>query len=229
MISLCAVSYKYPSGRAVLSEVDLVLQPGEIVALVGPSGSGKTTLGEIIAGLRRPSGGEVKLDNVSLRKYKAVDLRRRVGVVFQDPTNQIVFTNTRDDLLFALKNLGVPETEWETRLTEGLQAVGMVEFTHANPYELSFGQKQRIVIAEALALRPDYLVLDEPTAMLDQKNRELIYRVLRAQKKAGVGILLITNNSEEIKYADRVMRLEDGRLIDDLRRQNVKQRGGSAR
>jgi energy-coupling factor transport system ATP-binding protein len=211
MIQLTKINFKYPSGRLALSDINLQIKPGELLMIVGPNGSGKSTLGNVIAGLYR-GRGEIALDNTPYKQLKPHELRRRVGIVFQNPDHQIVFANVFDDIAFALKNLKIPEAEWQPRVEESLASVGMSEFVDANPYELSYGQKQRVAIAGALALKPKYLILDEPTAMLDADARTKLYQVLAELRDAGVGLVFITNNESELKLADRVVRLQNGTI-----------------
>ena len=212
MIELEKASYKYPGGRWVLRDISLSVKPNEVVVVVGRNGKGKSTLGNILAGLYRPKG-EILLDGKKYSKIKNKDLRKKVGVVFQNPDNQVIFACVRDDMEFTLKNLGIINEEWEERITTSLAAVGMEDYIDANPHELSYGQKQRIAIAGMLAVKPNYMIFDEPTAMVDNEGREKICRIIRDLGDSEVGVVFVTNNIDEIRYGDRVVFLDGGKIF----------------
>ena len=176
-----------------MSDITLEVREGERIAVVGHNGSGKSTLVRILGALQIPLQGVCLVLGRDVREVPFRELRRRVGVVFQSPESQIVGAVVEDDVAFAPENLGVPAKEIETRITEALDAVGMSEFRHATPTRLSGGQKQRIAIAGILALRPEILILDESTAMLDPKGRAEVMDIVRSLNKNGMTVIDITH------------------------------------
>ncbi len=217
MIELRAVSYTYGSpqdGREALKEVSATVAPGEIVALLGHNGSGKSTLGLIAAGLALPTKGEVLVGGIPTHDAeRAWELRSAVGIVFQNPDNQIVGTIVEEDVAFGPENLGVPSAELRRRVDDALGVVGLTGLERREPHLLSEGQKQRLAIAGALALGTRYLVLDEPTSMLDPEGRAGVLSTLRSLKSSGHGILHITHSVAEAAEADRVVVLSGGCVV----------------
>ena len=181
-------------GEFALRGVDFSVEEGEFVAVLGHNGSGKSTLARLTNGLLTPTSGEVTVLGMDARDEKNLfDIRRQVGIVFQNPDNQTVASIVEDDVAFGPENIGVPREEIGERITFALDAVGMSEYRHAMPNRLSGGQKQRIAIAGALALKPKILILDESTAMLDPLGRkEVMDVVLRLNKEEGITVLLIS-------------------------------------
>lgn len=213
MIEVQGLKFRYRGAREnVLDGVDLTVKTGECVVLVGKNGSGKSTLGRIIAGLTKFRVGKIAIDG---HKPGAQPL----GVVFQNPENQIIFNNIHDELSFALQ--GLDPSKIESRINNALQEVGMLDFKEQNLYELSLGQKQRIVIAEALAINAKYLILDEPTTMVDGAGKERIHDIIRSLKEQGCTILLLTNSADEILLADRTLILEEGRIVAEIPRSEL--------
>jgi energy-coupling factor transport system ATP-binding protein len=184
---------------------------------VGPNGSGKSTLARLADGLLHPTEGRVSVDDMDTSDAAHVwDVRSRVGIVFQDPDVQIVGTRVEDDVAFGPENLGVPPAEIRLKVDEALGAVGLQGLGMREPHLLSEGQKQRLSIAGALALDPAYLVLDEPTALLDPVGRAEVLAVIEGLvREAGHGVLLITHRMAEVAIADRVVALSEGRLVHD--------------
>lgn len=212
MISLSNVSYQYKNGIEVLKNISLDIQEGEFVCIVGRNGSGKSTLGKMISGLITPSKGQVVIDDmVTKNKKDFLNIRKKIGIVFQNPENQLVFSKIEDEFAFALLNLQLDSIE--ERIKFALQQTGIVELYDKEINELSLGQKQRIAIAEVLSIKPKYIVLDEPTTMIDSKGKEDVYKTIRNLKENGYTIIYITNYAEEILLADRIVVIENGQII----------------
>jgi energy-coupling factor transport system ATP-binding protein len=198
---------------AALRGVSFVLREGEFVVLLGRNGSGKSTLAKHCNGLLVPRKGRVCVDGMDTRDESVLwEIRRRVGLVFQNPDNQLIATTVEEDVAFGPENLGLPPSEIRKRVDEALARVGMSEYRKREPHTLSGGQKQRVAIAGVLAMHPKYLVLDEATAMLDPEGREELLQLLRELRK-DVGILHITHNVEEALLADRVMVIDNGEIV----------------
>ena len=203
----------------VLDELSLSIQPGTFVAVLGHNGSGKSTLAKHFNAILLPSGGKVYVGGVDTAdENRLLDVRRQVGMVFQNPDNQIVASVVEDDVAFGPENLGVPPEEIRERVDAALKAVGMTEFIHHAPHLLSGGQKQRVAIAGVLAMRPKCVVLDEPTAMLDPVGRrEVMSTILELKEKFGITLVLITHHMDEAAQADRLVVMHDGRIVADGR------------
>lgn len=214
MIVLDDVRYRYPGSDAeAVGGVTLSIAPGSWTALVGSNGSGKSTLARLMNGLFTPSAGFVTVDGIDTTEdARAWDVRSRVGLVLQNPDNQIVGTVVEEDVAFGPENLGVPRAELRLRVDSALAAVGLTGFERREPHLLSEGQKQRLAIAGALAMNPEYLVLDEPTAMLDLEGRADVLAVLGRLRAQGTGIVHITHDLSEARLADRVVALDAGRV-----------------
>jgi len=206
-----------PVKNTVLKGIDLDIEKGEFVAVLGHNGSGKSTLAKCINAINLPEKGEVVVDGLdTIREKNLLPIRKRVGMVFQNPDNQIVATIVEEDVAFALENLGVEPKEIRTRVDEALKTVGMYEYRMHAPHKLSGGQKQRVAIAGIIAMEPDCIVLDEPTAMLDPKGRSEVMRTIKMlNKEKGVTIVLITHYMEEAAQADRVVVIDGGEKIMD--------------
>lgn len=213
------VSFAYNEGYAsevkALHGVSFSVGKGEFVALVGHNGSGKSTIAKLANGLLLPSSGEVKVNGLDTSDKKSLfDIRKTVGVVFQNPDNQMVATIIEDDVAFGPENLGLKPAEIRERVDWALEAVGMSEHKKGTPFRLSGGQKQRIAIAGILAVRPDVLVLDESTAMLDPAGREEVMKVVeKLNREEGMSVIMITHFMEEAQRADRIIVLSDGRIL----------------
>ena len=220
MINAENVSFKYNSsenGSMVLDGVNLKINPGEFVAVLGHNGSGKSTLAKHFNAILLPSEGKVTVDGIDTSyEDKLWDIRSRVAMVFQNPDNQIVATIVEDDVAFAAENLGVPSEEIRQRVDYALEAVGMSKFKKHAPHLLSGGQKQRIAIAGVIAMKPDAIVFDEPTAMLDPTGRaEVMKTIMKLNKDYNITIVLITHNMDESAVADRVVIIDNGNVIMD--------------
>lgn len=207
------VSYSYGVNVKALKGVSFCVEKGEFVAIIGRNGSGKSTLAKLLNGLLTPTAGEITVDGFSSTDKNAVfEIRKRVGMVFQNPDNQLIASIVEDDIAFGPENLGVPREEIGERIDFALKAVGMSEFRHATPTRLSGGQKQRIAIAGVLALKPEILVLDESTAMLDPEGRKEIAEVVENLRKKGVAVIAITHYMDEAVKADKVIVLDGGKV-----------------
>lgn len=215
VIELSGVRVVYPGAeRPALDGVTLAVAPGESVAVLGPNGSGKSTLVRLMNALLLPSAGTVLVDGMDTTDEASVwSIRSRVGFVQQNPDNQIVGTVAEEDVAFGPENLGVPQAELRRRVDDALASVGLTGFERREPHLLSEGQKQRLAIAGALALEPAYLVLDEPTAMLDGHGRADVLDAIAMLRDRGVGIVHVTHHLEDVLAADRAIVLDGGTLV----------------
>lgn len=201
----------------VLDGLTLSVRRGEFVAVLGHNGSGKSTLAKHFNAILLPSGGKAYVDGMdTCDENLLLDIRRRVGMVFQNPDNQIVANVVEEDVAFGPENLGVPSEEIRARVDSALAAVGMTEYARHAPHLLSGGQKQRVAIAGVLAMRPECIVLDEPTAMLDPAGRrEVLDTVKRLNREQGITVVLITHHMDEAAQADRLIVMHDGHIMAD--------------
>ena len=212
------VHYTYPGDQMEsLCGVSLEIEEGSFVAVLGHNGSGKSTLAKHMNAILTPTEGKVTVCGIdSADEERLIELRRNVGMVFQNPDNQIVANVVEEDVAFAPENLGVPSEEIRQRVDNALKAVGMSEFVTHAPHLLSGGQKQRIAIAGVIAMEPDCIVLDEATAMLDPIGRqEVLSTVHRLNREKGITIILITHHMNEAEDADRVIVMDDGKVAMD--------------
>lgn len=203
--------------KQVLKGVSLDIPRGGFTAVLGHNGSGKSTIAKHMNAILLPCGGKVYVDGIdTCDEEKLFDIRRRVGMVFQNPDNQIVATIVEEDVAFALENMGVPPDEMRQRVDDALKSVGMYEYREHSPHQLSGGQKQRVAIAGIIAMRPECIVLDEPTAMLDPKGRKEVLKTIRKlNADFGITIILITHYMEEAALADRIVVMDNGEIIMD--------------
>ena len=216
LIEIQNVSYAYEDAAAkALNNVSLTINDGEFVAVVGHNGSGKSTLAKHLNALLLPTEGKVLVDGMDTAdEADTLSIRQRVGMVFQNPDNQLVTTIVEEDVAFGPENIGVPGNEIRARVDRALAAVGMEKYAHSAPNMLSGGQKQRIAIAGMLAMQPKVLVLDEATAMLDPKGRrDIIDLVTKLHRENGITVVMITQYMEEAIGADRVAVMSGGELI----------------
>lgn len=220
-IELKDVHYAYPgseeSGQEAVKGVTLSIEEGSFVALVGHNGSGKSTLARLLNGLYVPTSGDVVVYGVNTKDEKRIyDVRSRVGMVFQNPDNQMIATNVADDIAFGPENLGVEREEIIRRVDWALEQVGMSEYRDGTPFKLSGGQKQRLAIAGVLAIKPRVMVLDEATAMLDPKGRDEVMAVTRKlNREEGMTVVHITHYMDEALGADRLVVMNDGLVVAD--------------
>ncbi len=227
MITTENVSYTYSTENGgehfVLDGLNLTIKKGEFVAILGHNGCGKSTLAKHFNGLLMPVCGNVYVDGSNTKDEELLwDIRRRVGMVFQNPDNQIVATVVEEDVAFAPENLGLPSEEIRKRVDEALKMVDMYRFRRHAPHLLSGGQKQRVAIAGAIAMRPACIVMDEPTAMLDPKGRsEVMDTILKLKREENMTIVLITHYMDEAAKADRVIVMDAGKIVMDDTPRNV--------
>lgn len=181
---------------------------------------GKSTIGKIISGLEKPNKGQVTIDDINTRDKKSfLEIRKKVGVVFQNPENQILFNNVFDDIAFTMKNLGIEN--YEEKIERSLKRLNMEAFLKSEAYDLSLGQKQRVTIAGVVATDPKYIVLDEPTTMIDPQGKEDVYNMVSELKKDNYTIIYITNLIDEILMSDRVAVIENGRIINIFDKKDI--------
>ena len=222
------LTFSYPPDEGkepvqALHGIDLTIAQGAFVAVLGHNGSGKSTLAKHFNAILLPSGGKVYVDGMdTCDENLLLDIRRRVGMVFQNPDNQIVASVVEEDVAFGPENLGVPSEEIRARVDSALAAVGMTEYARHAPHLLSGGQKQRVAIAGVLAMRPECIVLDEPTAMLDPAGRrEVLDTVKRLNREQGITVVLITHHMDEAAQADRLIVMHDGHIMADASPEQV--------
>ncbi|UOQ44589.1 energy-coupling factor ABC transporter ATP-binding protein [Halobacillus salinarum] len=208
------VSFRYQENMPwVLKNVNFVIEANEWVAIIGHNGSGKSTIAKLMNGLLFPQEGEVLVNGELVNEENVWNVRKNVGMVFQNPDNQFVGTTVRDDVAFGMENQGMPRELMVERIKESLQAVGMSEFERQEPHRLSGGQKQRVAIASVLAVSPQYMILDEATAMLDPKGRKEILQTIRhLQDKRHVSLITITHDLKEVTQAERVIVMNQGEV-----------------
>lgn len=199
-----------------IDDVSLSIDRGEFVAIIGRNGSGKSTLAKTINGILLPSSGSVKVDGMLTEDQdKIYDIRSRVAMVFQNPDNQIVSSIVEDDVAFGPENLGIPPSEIRIRVDDALKATGMYDYRTKAPHRLSGGQKQRVAIAGAIAMNPECIIFDEPTAMLDPDGKRKVMEIIKGLNENGIGVILITHFMEEAIRAPRIVVMKDGRIIKD--------------
>ena len=201
----------------VLKDIDLEINKGEFVAVLGHNGSGKSTLAKCFNAINIPESGEVLVNGLDTKdEDNLLKIRETAGMVFQNPDNQIVATIVEEDVAFALENMGVEPNVIRKRVDEALKTVGMYEYRNHAPHRLSGGQKQRVAIAGIIAMEPDCILLDEPTAMLDPKGRAEVMKTIKMlNREKGVTIVLITHYMEEAAQADRVVVVDEGEIVMD--------------
>ena len=222
MIKTQDLAFTYPGtedqvNTRALRGVDVTIERGSFVVILGHNGSGKSTLAKTFNAVLLPSGGKVYFEGMdTMDESLLLEIRRRVGMVFQNPDNQIVANVVEEDVAFAPENLGVPSAEIRKRVDDALEAVGMTQFVKHAPHLLSGGQKQRIAIAGVLAMKPECIVLDEATAMLDPiGRREVLAAVEKLNREQGITVVLITHHMNEAEHADRVIVMNDGLVVMD--------------
>lgn len=217
------LKYKYPlSDRLALDDISFEVEPGEFIGIIGKNNSGKSTLCQALVGLvptfyKGAYGGKVYIDDMEADKCDVSDLCSKVGIVFQNPFNQV--TGSKDtvyeEVAFGLENLGIPRNEMIKRIDEALELLDISKYKDRNPFDLSGGQMQRMAIAGIIAMKPEVIILDEPTSQLDPQGSEEVFRAVRALSKKGISIIMVEHKMEKIaEYSDKVLLLDDGRLID---------------
>ncbi|MDV2582641.1 energy-coupling factor transporter ATPase [Alkalibacillus haloalkaliphilus] len=214
LIQFDQVSFQYkPNTPYVLNDINLTVSEGEWVSILGQNGSGKSTAAKLINGLLRPIEGRVIIGDIEITDETVYQVRRQVGMVFQNPENQFVGTTVLDDVAFGLENIGVPREEMIDRIDQSLKQVGMLEYKNHEPTRLSGGQKQRVAIASVLAMKPKIIVFDEATSMLDPVGKkEIIETMQYLHKHYKLTIIMITHDLNEAAYSDHVITLHKGRV-----------------
>lgn len=211
MIELKNVSYGYEKKKTIIKEVNKEIKQGQFICVIGKNGSGKSTLAKLIAGIVKPNSGEVLIEgNSTKKKENFLPIRKQVGIVFQNPENQIIFNSVEDEIRFPLENLKIGNVE--EKITKALKKVGLEGKEKQEAYTLSLGQKQRLTIASVLAMETKYIVLDEPTAMLDPKGKEEVYNIVKELKQEDYSIIYITNIIDEILLSDEIWVMEEGSI-----------------
>lgn len=203
-----------PKTEKVLENFNFSIEEGSFVAILGHNGSGKSTVAKLTNGILFADEGTVTVDSILARDDDTIyDIRKTVGMVFQNPDNQIVSSIVEEDVAFGVENIGIPSDECRKRVDEALKTVGMYEYRLRTPSKLSGGQKQRVAVAGIIAMKPKCIVLDEPTAMLDPSGRkEVIDTVMKLNREEGITIVLITHYMDEAVKADRVVVMDDGKI-----------------
>ena len=215
------ISFSYRQGEdktfPVFEHLDFAVEKGQFVAVLGHNGSGKSTLAKHFNAILLPDGGTVWVGGIDTKnEERLLDIRRQAGMVFQNPDNQIVATIVEEDVAFALENLGVPSDEIRRRVDDALKSVDMYDYRNRAPHQLSGGQKQRVAIAGIIAMRPECIILDEPTAMLDPRGRREVIRTVRELRdEFGITVVLITHFMDEAARCERVVVMDDGKIILD--------------
>lgn len=223
VVKLSHIDFRYYGSEVnSLTDVSLEIEEGEWVAIIGPNGSGKSTLAKIMNGLLVPAAGQVTIKDLTIDEETVWEARRSVGMVFQNPDNQFVGSTVEDDVAFGLENNGVPRQEMISRIEEALAEVRMSEFKDKEPARLSGGQKQRVALASILALRPDIIILDEATSMLDPNGRqEVIAAIRKIKERFNLTVISITHDLDEASLADRILMMQGGRLVQDKKPEEI--------
>ncbi|KKK37084.1 cobalt transporter ATP-binding subunit [Mesobacillus campisalis] len=214
LVFLSNVSFQYDSQeRPALNGINLEVHEGEWLAIVGHNGSGKSTLARLLNGLHYPKEGTIAISGIQLTEETVWDVRRQIGMVFQNPDNQFVGTTVQDDVAFGLENNGIPADVMAERVVDALNKVNMASFLDQEPHHLSGGQKQRVAIAGVIALRPAIIILDEATSMLDPRGREeVIDTMMKLQDQEKITVISITHDLEEAAKADRIIVMNKGEI-----------------
>jgi energy-coupling factor transport system ATP-binding protein len=218
IIELKNINYKYQPDdlRPALNDVSFTIGRGEWIAIIGHNGSGKSTLAKTINGLILPESGSVKIGALDLKEDTIWTIRKMVGMVFQNPDNQFVGSTVEDDVAFGLENQGIPREEMLVRVKDALEKVRMSEFSTREPARLSGGQKQRVAIAGVVALRPDIIILDEATSMLDPEGRaEVIATIQQIKEESNLTVISITHDIDEAANANRILVMKQGELVEE--------------
>ncbi len=221
MIEIKDVSFAYTQAKNVLQNINLEIKKGEWITILGHNGSGKSTLSKLLIGLLKAKTGTITVDGTELNENTVYDIRKKIGIVFQNPDNQFVGVTVRDDIAFGLENLQVEREEMIERIDTYAKRVGMFDFLNKEPQQLSGGQKQRVAIAGILAMNTDVIIFDEATAMLDPKGRRNIIGYMRELNKEGVTIITITHDMKEALESDRIVVLKDGEILKVDKSENI--------
>jgi len=213
MLTFDQVCFYYKKGQPLLEDISFTIDAGEFVAIVGANGSGKSTIAKLMDGLLLPRKGTVQIKSLDTAKpTDLAEIHQQIGFVFQNPEDQFITTTVMDEVLFGLENIRVPREEMRSRLDHALQAVHMEDYLEAMPHQLSGGQKQRVAIAAILAMRPQVIIFDEATSMLDPQGRQQVLSIMQELHRQGLTLIHITHHMEEVLAAERVLLLHQGRL-----------------
>ena len=220
IIEVKNVTFEYSGGespKTVIKDFNIAFQRGSFTVILGRNGSGKSTLAKLLNGLYKPTVGDVFVDSINTKdEATEIEIKRRVGMVFQNPDNQLLASIVEEDVAFGPENLGFEPNEIRNRVDNALKSVDMYDYRQKSPHHLSGGQKQRVAIAGIIAMEPECIVLDEPTAMLDPRGRnEIIKTIEKLNKEKGITIILITHFMEEAQNADRIIVMDDGVIVAD--------------
>lgn len=217
------LKYKYPlSDKLALDDISFSIAPGEFIGIIGKNNSGKSTLCQAIVGLvptfyKGAYGGKVIIDDMEVYKSDITEMCKKVGIIFQNPFNQVTGSKTTvyEEIAFGLENLGISRSEMIERIDESLELLDISEYKDRNPFDLSGGQMQRMAIASIIAMRPEVIILDEPTSQLDPQGSEEVFKTVQALSKKGISIIMVEHKMEKIaEYSDKVLLLNDGKLVD---------------
>ncbi|WP_054955131.1 ATP-binding cassette domain-containing protein [Paenibacillus dakarensis] len=216
MLTFEHVHFYYKKGQPIIEDMSFTIGDGEFVSIVGANGCGKSTVAKLIDGLLTPTTGRIKLEQLDTSRPE--DLHRiheQIGYVFQNPEDQFITTTVMDEIIFGMENIRVPKEEMQDRVIHALSAVQMLDYAGAMPHQLSGGQKQRIAIAAIIAMRPQIIIFDEATSMLDPHGREQVLSIMRDLHRKGKTIIHITHHMEEALCADRILLIHQGKLVYD--------------
>ncbi|BAP39335.1 energy-coupling factor transporter ATPase [Metamycoplasma canadense] len=215
MIEIKKLSYKYPgSPRLALDSIDLTIEDGQYVAILGHNGSGKSTFSKLLAAIYKASGGKIIIDGIEINSENLKEIRKRIGIVYQNPDNQFIGSTVEDDIAFGLENKKMNHDQMEEIIKKYAKEVGMIDFLEREPQNLSGGQKQRVAIASTLALDPKIIIFDEITSMLDPKGRADIYKIIHdLHSKTNKTLISITHDMDEALLADKLIVFSGGKVI----------------
>lgn len=213
IVEIKNLSFSYSENLHALSNVNLEIKRGEWISVLGHNGSGKSTLSKLIIGLLKADEGEIIVDGLLLNESTVHDIRKKIGIVFQNPDNQFVGVTVEDDIAFGMENLCFPQEDIVNKISEYAEKVNMLEYLKKEPHALSGGQKQRVAIAGILAMKTDIIIFDEATSMLDPKGRASIMEYIKEINDAGVTVITITHDMKEAVLSDRIVILKEGRVI----------------
>ncbi len=213
IIEIKDLSFSYNQNTPVLKDVNLSIKKGEWVSILGHNGSGKSTLSKLIVGLLKADKGDIIVDGITLTEETVYDVRRKIGIVFQNPDNQFVGVTVEDDIAFGMENLCFKREDMHKRIEEFSKKVNMFEYLKKEPHNLSGGQKQRVAIAGILAMNTDIIIFDEATSMLDPKGRDKIMEFIKEINKEGVTVITITHDMKEAVLSDRIIVLKEGQVL----------------
>ena len=213
IIEIKDLSFGYNDDTPVLKDINLTIKQGEWVSILGHNGSGKSTLSKLIIGLLKADKGEIIVDGITLNEETVYEVRKKIGIVFQNPDNQFVGVTVEDDIAFGMENLCFERDDMINRIKEYSEKVSMSEYLKKEPHNLSGGQKQRVAIAGILAMNTDIIIFDEATSMLDPKGRDKIMEYIKEINDSGVTVISITHDMKEAVNSDKIIVLKDGRVL----------------